>query len=46
MPREGYLREFKNLVKNGSVDMERVAEKLNVSLSAAINRGRFLGVLS
>ena len=46
MPREIYLKEVSDLAVNGTVDMEQVARKFNVSLSAVINRGRFLGILS
>lgn len=46
MPREIYLRKVNDLAINGTVDMDQIARKFNVSLSAAINRGRFLGILS
>lgn len=46
MPREIYLKKVDEIALNGTVDMEKVANACNVSLSAAINRGRFLGILS
>lgn len=48
MPREEYADKIYACVENGKVEikkLEEIASAFNVSLSAVINRGRFLGIL-
>ena len=46
MPQVAYKRLLDQYSKNNMVDMSKVAKYFNVSMSAAINRGRFLGYLA
>ena len=45
MPKEQYGQVIKEIAKEDCVDMTAVAEHFNVSLAAAISRGRRLGYL-
>lgn len=48
MPREEYANKIYACVEKGKVEikkLEEIASAFNVSLSAVINRGRFLGIL-
>lgn len=46
MPQVAYKRLLDQYSENNMVDMSKVAKYFNVSMSAAINRGRFLGYLA
>lgn len=46
MPREDFSEVMKENYKEGYYNMKAVAEAFQVSISAAINRGRWLGYLS
>lgn len=46
MPENLYKKVIDDLSKENSVNMKNVADYFNVSISAAINRGRFLGYLA
>lgn len=45
MPKEHYKEILDQYTEGTSVDIENVARYFNVSITAAINRGRFLGYL-
>lgn len=46
MPEEKFIKVMNDNYNKGSYNMENVAEYFNVSLEAAINRGRWLNLLS
>lgn len=47
MPREEYYNEInKCYIGNGMYDMEKVSDYFGVSVEAAVNRGRWLGILA
>ena len=46
MPAEDFKKAIHELAEENKVNMALVATKFNVSLSAAINRGRFLGIIA
>ena len=46
MPQVAYKRVLDQYSENNMVDMSKVAKHFNVSMAAAINRGRFLGYLA
>lgn len=46
MPAEDFGKAIHELAVENKVNMALVAERFNVSLSAAINRGRFLGIIA
>ena len=46
MPKEDFCKSIKNNLKNGIVEMDKVAAEFYVSLDAAITRGKWLGILS
>lgn len=45
MPRDMFINEINNVAIGNTVNMAQVASTFGVSLSAAINRGKFLGCL-
>lgn len=45
MPKEMYEEVFEENLVGDEIDMNNIAKKFNVSLQAAINRARFLGLL-
>lgn len=46
MPEELYKQVIENNTKGNGVNMSQVASHFNVSITAAINRGKFLGYLA
>jgi Zn-dependent peptidase ImmA (M78 family) len=46
MPKEVYREVLFSYASNNRVDMRKVAQHFNVSLAAAVNRGKFLGYLA
>ena len=45
MPKGQYLQKLREYSHEGRIDMNKMSSHFNVSLSAATNRGRFLGVI-
>lgn len=46
MPKDEYISYVDEIAEDNIIDMEAVARRFNVSLSAAVNRGRFLRIIA